>query len=440
MEIDPAILAQFGPPPPGLDLTEKQDTAIISVALLSTVFATIASALRLWAKKLQRSSMKADDYLMIVGLIFTYGTLVITILGAKAGAGRHVWAQHPQQIADIFRLLYSYTFIYAGSVSFTKLSILLFYRSLFKRGSKWFHIRLAFAAFFSLGYLFSIWGAAAALCQPTEYFWTRFLKAKGKCININGSFLSLTVLNLVADLLVLIVPIPEILGLQMSTKKKLGVCGVMLLGGLVCVVSAVRIWAFYRFTVAIDITWVQANVFLLSSVEPSFGIVSACLPTLGPLYLRVLEKITERNTEGGSNGKSGYTISKSSRIGNSYVRFGTDSSKSVGRDDIALTSIAKGPSANQLIPQNIIMLVPQEPNHLCPAARYGKPYEPKKIAEDSPYPSTPANNALNNVVRPPIILNPLQQVLIRLFATQPRNPSPSTTGKYDKTSPTTSRR
>lgn len=128
--------------------------------------------------------------------------------------------------------MYSYTFIYAGSVSFTKLSILLFYRRLFERGSQWFHIRLGFAAFFTIGYLLSIWSVAAALCQPTEFFWTMFLGAKGKCLDINASFLSLTVLNLVADLLVLVVPIPEILALKMTTKKKIGVCGVMLLGGL----------------------------------------------------------------------------------------------------------------------------------------------------------------------------------------------------------------
>lgn len=54
----------------------------------------------------------------------------------------------------------------------------------------------------------------------------------GTCLDINSIFLSLTILNLVADILVLVVPIPEILALQMSKKKKIAVCGVMLLGGL----------------------------------------------------------------------------------------------------------------------------------------------------------------------------------------------------------------
>ncbi|KAI1308306.1 hypothetical protein F5Y03DRAFT_350647 [Xylaria venustula] len=356
MEIDPIILASFGPPPKGLDITESRQTAVIVVALVSAGFATVALTLRIWARNFQRFGMMADDYLMVLALVFTFGTLVITILGAKAGAGRHLWALHPQDVANIFRLLYAYTFIYAGSVSFTKLSILLFYRRLFERGSVWFHIRLGFAAFFTIGYLLSIWVVAGALCQPTEFFWTQFLGAKGKCLDINAVFLSLTVLNLVADLLVLTVPIPEILALKMSTQKKIGVCAVMLLGGLVCVVSAVRIWAFYRFTVEIDVTWVDADVFLLSSVEPAFGIVSACLPSLRPLYRRARAKVTGKDTHTSTSG-TWYANSKASRIGNSYVRFGDDNnSRSAEPDDIALTNIGKGPSGNKTIPQNIILV------------------------------------------------------------------------------------
>ncbi|RYC58308.1 hypothetical protein CHU98_g7902 [Xylaria longipes] len=312
MEVDPGILAVFGPPPAGIDLLAKQETAIIVVALISTAFATIALVLRVWARNFQRFGMMADDYLMVVALP------KLVLVGMS---GLYIRKKYHKSL----------------------------------KGSKWFHIRLGFAAFFTTGYLLSIWSVAAALCQPVEFFWTKFLGANGKCLDINASFLSLTVLNLVADLLVLVVPIPEILALQMSPKKKLGVCGVMLLGGLVCVVSAVRIWAFYQFTVEIDLTWVQANVFLLSSVEPAFGIVSACLPSLRPLYRRARAKITGKESHGSSAG-TWYATSKASRIGNSYVRFGDDTSRSGERDDIALTRIGKGPNTNKPIPQNIILV------------------------------------------------------------------------------------
>lgn len=135
-------------------------------------------------------------------------------------------------------MLFAYTYVYAGSVSFTKLSILLFYRRLFERGTKWFHIRLAIASFLCIGYPVTIWGVASGLCRPASYFWTQFIGETGECISINASFLSLTAINMVNDIVVLVVPLPEIMQLQMSFKRKIAVCGIMLLGSL-CVNFAI---------------------------------------------------------------------------------------------------------------------------------------------------------------------------------------------------------
>jgi hypothetical protein len=78
-QIDPIILAAFGPPPPGIDLKAKQETAIIVVALVSTAFATVALLLRIWARNFQRFGMMADDYLMIVALVRPLGFPRVTL-------------------------------------------------------------------------------------------------------------------------------------------------------------------------------------------------------------------------------------------------------------------------------------------------------------------------------------------------------------------------
>ncbi|CAJ2503150.1 Uu.00g105440.m01.CDS01 [Anthostomella pinea] len=342
-------------PPAGIDLEASQQTAISVVAIVCTCVATAAYGVRLWARNFQGFGMMADDWLMLVALIFTFGTLAITILGARAGAGKHVWALDPQDVANVFELLYSYTYIYAGSVSFTKLSVLLFYRRLFERGTKWFHYRLAFAAFLCVGYPITIWGVAAGMCRPASFFWTQFIGGEGKCVDVNAAFLSLTVINMVNDIIVLLVPIPEILQLQMSTQKKLAVCGVMLLGGFVCVASVVRIWAFADFASTPDVTWIAAQVFLWSSVEPAFGIVSACLPSFRPLFRRARTKMSSGGTRDGQSGNRwAGSSSKPSRVGNSYIRFGTDNES--GEDEVALTSISRGPDAPKSHPHNTIMV------------------------------------------------------------------------------------
>ncbi|KAI2616873.1 hypothetical protein GGR54DRAFT_631611 [Hypoxylon sp. NC1633] len=355
MELDPAILAVFGPPPADVNLSESQGTADNVAAIICAAFATIALILRIYARNLQRFDMMADDWLMVVALIMVYGTCAINIIGGAHGAGKHIWAVTMADLTTIFQLLYSYTFVYAGSVSFTKLSILLFYRRLFKRGTKWFHIRLGFAMFLSVGYALSIWGVMAFACIPQSHFWTQFSGTSGTCVDINTAFMVLTVANMVCDIIVLLVPIPEIMQLQMSKQKKLAVCGVMLLGSFVCVASIVRIWAFADFIKATDLTWSMARVFLWSSIEPAIGIVSACLPSLRPLYRRAKNKVSSNGTKQGSSANWG---NKGSRGPNSYVRFGGDhESRSAADDEVALTRITKGPSgSDETIPKHGIMV------------------------------------------------------------------------------------
>lgn len=63
-----------------------------------------------------------------------------------------------------------------------------------------------------------------------------------------------------------------------------------------------RIYYLKVFIDAVDITWVMGPVFIWSAIEPSMGIVSACLPHLGPLRRLVRNKIA---STWGSNAKSG---------------------------------------------------------------------------------------------------------------------------------------
>ncbi|KAL7619869.1 hypothetical protein AAE478_010415 [Parahypoxylon ruwenzoriense] len=378
MEIDPVIVAVFGPPPAGIDLLANQQTADNVAAILCASIATVALCLRLWARNFQRFDMMADDWLMLIALIFVYGTAAITILGGAHGAGKHIWAVSIDDVSMSFKLLYAYTYVYAGSVSFTKLSILLFYRRLFQRGTKWFHIRLAVALFLCTGYPITIWGIMAFVCNPVSHFWTQFTGTTGKCIDINSAFMVLTVVNMINDIIVLLVPIPEILQLQMTTQKKVAVCGVMLLGGLyailllrvvfvmetnapvlysVCVASIVRIWAFAEFIQAVDLTWVMAHVFLWSSIEPAVGILSACLPSLRPLYRRAKNKVSSNATRDAGGSSANWGVSKGSRGPNSYVRFGGDNESRSADDEVALTSITRGPAnSDDTIPKNGIVV------------------------------------------------------------------------------------
>jgi hypothetical protein len=57
----------------------------------------------------------------------------------------------------------------------------------------------------------------------------------------------------------------------------------------VCFASLYRIITITHLVRTRDISWAKSDVFIWSSVEPSIGIISGCLPTLRPLMMYILE-------------------------------------------------------------------------------------------------------------------------------------------------------
>lgn len=83
-------------------------------------------------------------------------------------------------------------------------------------------------------------------CWPISYFWNK--NQKGKCIRNVLVTIGVTngVLSFVGDLFILAMPIPMILRLQINVRRKVSLCGMFLLGGLVCLASIFRFVALAR--------------------------------------------------------------------------------------------------------------------------------------------------------------------------------------------------
>lgn len=124
--------------------------------------------------------------------------------------------------------------MYAAAVSSTKISILFFYYRIFRKNAGLcFLVSLGVGSFMAAAYPIVVWTTMATACQPASYFWERFTGAAGGCrVQISSFFLALGVINMINDIIVLLIPIPQIWKLQMSVEKRLGVIGVLALGSL----------------------------------------------------------------------------------------------------------------------------------------------------------------------------------------------------------------
>ncbi|OBR14431.1 Pth11-like integral membrane protein [Colletotrichum higginsianum IMI 349063] len=306
MEPNADIVQIFGPPPDGLDISESSVVQNNAAVIVLAVLASLAVVLRLMARYLQGHNLKADDWAIIASLILVGATVGLSIAGGAQGAGNHVWSFTPLGLTRVFKILYAYTFVYGSACAATKISILLFYQRIFVSNIPSFKISLILGYFLSITYPIVIWATMGNACKPLPFYWNQFVGEQGTCLDLNTFYLALGIINMINDIIVLVIPIPQVLKLQMSGRRKLAVCSIMLLGSFVCVASAVRIWYLERFSKAQDVTWMMGPVFIWSAIEPSVAIVSACLAHLAPLRKIVRNKIssTQRSAQSGPSSNS----------------------------------------------------------------------------------------------------------------------------------------
>lgn len=136
---------------------------------------------------------------------------------------------------------YSGSFLYPACITFVKLSILMQYRRLFSHHSRNFHWQINV-----LITIVAVWGAgiiltAFFLCVPMEKNWHPMVK--GTCIPILPFYYGLQIPNIITDVLIIVVPIREVMRLQLNKKLKTGAVTMFALGIITLVFDIVRLVA-----------------------------------------------------------------------------------------------------------------------------------------------------------------------------------------------------
>lgn len=116
------------------------------------------------------------------------------------------------------------------AMGFTKLSILLLYLKLLAPGMK-----LRFAVYgilaFVASYTVALELSLLFACNPIIKLYHSYLR--GSCsINIIAHALTQGILNIISDFFIIIVPIPMVWSMHMSTKQKVGVVGIFATGSV----------------------------------------------------------------------------------------------------------------------------------------------------------------------------------------------------------------
>lgn len=273
-----------------------------SYVVVYCLFAAVVLSLllRLYTRARVLRLLGVDDYLatasVVVGAVVLGLSVSMThhirsvddIDAANPTATLLVFQLHRMKpdLEMILRIGFASSILYLLQIGLVKISILFFYYR-FMSGSKMRWILYAIGSFTVL-FSVAMWLVNLFGCQPISLNW-EVIRPHECAVDPFDLQIAPSVSNLVTDVLILVTPIPMMLTLNASPRKKAGLALVFLLGTIGTVATIVRLTKVARDVhlpsiSASDATEIVAAYHFWSNVEITLVTICANLPALAALF------------------------------------------------------------------------------------------------------------------------------------------------------------
>ncbi|KAK1956029.1 hypothetical protein LY78DRAFT_707871 [Colletotrichum sublineola] len=280
---------------------------IFSIALPSLTIVIVA--LRCVARIQVTKTLWWDDATALIALGFVIVLSGVGLASANLGYGSHYWDIDPTKGKAILKIFYAQQMLYIVVLAFAKTSIACFYYRVFINPRFLLAIKWIIAFLFAQSLLFIM--LLVFQCRPIESNWDRYIE--GQCFNVTAIAYVGAVCSILADVLLIILPIPEVLKLQL-----------------------IRLQYLVSFANSYDASYENVMTVIWSAVELNLAIICGSLPSLRPLFKRARPAVL-------TGAKSATRKDQFSRL--SIERSATARIEpQVSRDDIAQSSQGSTPS------------------------------------------------------------------------------------------------
>ncbi|KAI4266001.1 MAG: hypothetical protein L6R38_009021 [Xanthoria sp. 2 TBL-2021] len=129
--------------------------------------------------------------------------------------------------------------------------------------------------------------ATCLICTPITHSFDK-TSIGGHCGDLQAFERYPAVMSLLADAVIVVLPMPMLWRLQMKLSKKIGISIVFGLGAIICILTLTRIFATaYYYTD--NYTKSAALVAFITGLEPILGTINACLPFMPLVAKRVAQ-------------------------------------------------------------------------------------------------------------------------------------------------------
>ncbi|KAL2823296.1 hypothetical protein BDW59DRAFT_163458 [Aspergillus cavernicola] len=244
---------------------------------------TLFVLLRFSIRAYYRQWAGVEDWTCFFAWILFMGYCGIAIMAGKYGGGFHYSDVSDENLVLYRKFCYVATVLYCPMALLTKvalLSILIRIFAPYKSKILFIYIFLgAIALYYTIAEIVKI-----RICDPVPAYWTG---APASCLDQRAALIADSVISMVSDILILVLPLPLTWSLQMSRNKKLRVIGMLSAGGLATAFSIYRLVLVLRDGSSPDITIVFICVILSGNAEGGVGLICACLPSLNIIIAKV---------------------------------------------------------------------------------------------------------------------------------------------------------
>ncbi|KLJ06476.1 hypothetical protein EMPG_10123 [Blastomyces silverae] len=199
---------------------------------------------------------------------------------------------------------YAATIFYMPMTFFVKLALLLIIARVFSP-----YRRTVIFIYVFLGVLFAYYVSGLVIkarpCSPISAYWGA---SEGTCLDQRAILICDSVISVVSDLIILVLPLPLAWSLHLDAKKKIRIMAILGAGGLATAFSVYRLVLIVLSGSSPNQVMVFTRVVLSGNAEIGIGLICACLPALNALVERKRREHSSRRQ--GETGAGDYQLSQ----------------------------------------------------------------------------------------------------------------------------------
>lgn len=130
-------------------------------------------------------------------------------------------------------------------------------------------------------------------CMPIDYNWLGWKGTYGDhwCLNVNTLTFTAATFSIVQDIIILVLPIPLVLKLNASWRKRAEIILMFSLGAFILMTSAIRLRYLVMFAKSLNPTWDYTDTIIWTALEVDVSVIVVSLPAIRVILAKNIPKV-----------------------------------------------------------------------------------------------------------------------------------------------------